>query len=68
MGSRRVGQVLEEQRSKVTLEQEKKPQMHLWEEFQTATEAQGMRELRGLGEVAGKKGQGINPPNTEPIF
>lgn len=42
--------MLEEQRSKkVTLEQENKPQTHLWEEFQTAAKAQGMKELLAWG-------------------
>lgn len=48
--------MLEEQLSKkVTLEQETKPGVNLWEDFQTATKALGIKELLGLGEVAGEK-------------
>lgn len=61
--------MLEEQLSKkVTLEQETKPGMNLWEDFQTAAKAQGIKELLGLGEVVGKKGQGINPPSWNLYF
>lgn len=37
------------------MEQETKPGVNLWEDFQTATKALGIKELLGLGEVAGEK-------------
>lgn len=61
--------MLEEQLSKkVTLEQETKPGVNLWEDFQTATKAQGIKELLGLGEVAGEKRPRNQSPVMEPIF
>lgn len=61
--------MLEEQRSKkVTLEQENKPQTHLWEEFQTAAKAQGMKERLGLGRWQGRKARESIPPTQNLYF
>lgn len=50
------------------MEQENKPQAHLWEEFQTAAKAQGMKERLAWGGGREERPRNQSPPTQNLYF